>query len=203
MREIVIDILNQHGYIGIMLLILLENLFPPIPSELILTFSGFMTTYTRLGIRGVVLASTAGSMLGAVLLYLLGKKLSINRIVNLLNGPCGKILRLQAKDVLKAVKSFESQGSLAVFVCRCIPILRSLISVPAGMAGMNFQKFFVLSLAGTLIWNTVLCMAGAMAGTSWEKLTIILGKYAKLTKIGIAIAIITIIIFYKKRKTKE
>ncbi|MCR2023220.1 DedA family protein, partial [Blautia pseudococcoides] len=130
-------IMDAYGYLGIALLILVENLFPPIPSEVILTFGGFMTTYTKMNIIGVVLSSTVGSVFGAILLYQIGHLVPQEKLESLLEGRVGKILHFKPEDVGSAMEWFDSKGNYTVLFCRFIPIVRSLISIPAGMAHMN------------------------------------------------------------------
>lgn len=110
MQELIITIMQQYGYVGVALLIAIENIFPPIPSEVILTFGGFMTTYTTLNIWMVILAATAGSLIGAVILYGVGCLLPPHRLKSILAGRTGKILRLYPEDVDKAVDWFHHTG---------------------------------------------------------------------------------------------
>ena len=92
MQEIIIQVMNQFGYFGVAFLIMIENIFPPIPSEVILTFGGFMTTYSELGIIGMIIAATIGSVLGALILYFVGRLLSVERLEKLVSGRLGKVL---------------------------------------------------------------------------------------------------------------
>lgn len=137
MENFVIGIMNKFGYLGIFLLILLENLFPPIPSEVILTFGGFMTISTSMNVFGVILVSTIGSLLGAIILYYLGKILNKERINKIIKSKYGKLLRIKSKDIEMADKWFDTKGRKTVFFCRFIPVVRSLISIPAGMSEMQ------------------------------------------------------------------
>ena len=116
MQAIIIDIINKFGYIGITLLIAIENLFPPIPSEVILTFAGFATTISKITVLGTILASTLGSVLGAIVLYFIGRFLSEERIDKIVSGKLGKILGLDKEDIHKAFSWFESKGKFAVFL---------------------------------------------------------------------------------------
>lgn len=173
--------MNSFGYIGIFLLILIENLFPPIPSEVILTFGGFMTTYTNMQVVGVIAASTAGSVLGAVILYYGGRMIPRRKLEKLLDGKVGKWLHFEKDDVEDAITWFQKKGKSAVLICRCVPIIRSLISIPAGMAQMRLPQFLALTILGSLVWNTVLVTAGAFTGESWEKVLEIMGAYSEIT----------------------
>ena len=144
MQEFIIEMMNNFGYFGIFFLIALENVFPPIPSEVILLFGGFMTTYTKLNIAIVIIAATLGSLLGAIVLYYIGKILNKERLKKIVSGKIGKILRLKEEDIEKADIWFDTKGQKTVFFCRFIPIVRSLISIPAGMSEMKMQKFLYL-----------------------------------------------------------
>lgn len=127
MQQWITQIMEQFGYIGVFLLILLENVFPPIPSEVILTFGGFMVTKSAdLTFLGMLAASTAGAVAGAVLLYYLGKILGLSRLERLIIK-YGGILRLKQDDLHKADSWFTKYGGIAVFLCRFIPLVRSLI----------------------------------------------------------------------------
>lgn len=204
MEQIIIDIMNQFGYLGIMLLIAIENIFPPIPSEVILTFGGFMTTYSELTIIGIIIFSTIGALLGALVLYLVGRLLKKERLMALAKGKVGKALRFKPEDIEKADNWFTKKGTKAVFFCRCIPIVRSLISIPAGMNGMKIPTFLLYTFLGTLIWNTVLTVLGSVLGENWTKLVDIINTYSKVVLVIIVILfIIGVIFFYKTRAKKK
>ncbi|WP_404329661.1 DedA family protein [Mesobacillus maritimus] len=167
MKDWIFTFMEEFGYIGIMAVIALENLFPPIPSEIVLPFGGFMTTRTMLTVPGVIIASTAGSVLGAVILYWVGRLVNVNRLESFV-GRWGHILRVSKRDIRTAEGWFLRYGNWTVFFCRLIPVVRSLISIPAGMAKMNFSTFILFSTLGTLVWNTILVSLGAFLGESWE-----------------------------------
>ena len=183
----ILDIMSRYGYLGLALLIMAENLFPPIPSEIILTFGGFMTTYTRMHIPGAVLSATVGSVGGALILYQAGRFLSPDRLDTLLSGRLGRILHLKKADIQKAADWFDSRGNYTVFFCRFIPIVRSLISIPAGMADMALGRFLWMTVAGSFLWNLVLICVGAAAGSSWQKAVEYLGSYTQAAKIVLGV----------------
>jgi membrane protein DedA with SNARE-associated domain len=191
--------MEEFGYIGILLLITLENIFPPIPSEIILTFGGFMTTYTDMTMLGVVAVSTIGSVLGAVILYWVGTFLNMEKIERIVDR-WGHIIRLTKEDIHKANGWFEKYGYWTVFFCRFIPLIRSLISLPAGMAKMNFGIFFVLTTLGTLIWNFVLIRIGAAVGDSWETIVGYMDIYSNIIYAILAIAIIGFLFLYIRKR---
>lgn len=190
MRELVLELMGEYGNLAVFLLILVENLFPPIPSEVILTFGGVMTVCTDMTPVGVILFSTAGSLAGAVILYSVGRFLPDEVFRKLLCGQIGHLLHFRLEDVDLAKGWFRERGRSAVFLCRLIPIVRSLIPIPAGIARMPFVPFLVFTAAGSLLWNTVLVYAGRIAGDSWEKVSAAFGVYSDLFLMiaGISIA---------------
>jgi len=204
MQQLIIEVMNKFGYIGVLLLIAIENIFPPIPSEVILTFGGFISTTegSTLNIVGVIIASTIGSLVGAILLYYIGKVLNKERLKKIVSGKLGKILCLKPKDIECADKWFDKKGNKTVFFCRFIPVIRSLISIPAGMSEMKMPKFIVYTTIGSLIWNSVLVILGAIVGENYEKIVNIFSTYSKITLIVLTLAAIIAIIVYKKKKRK-
>ena len=167
MESVITGLVSRFGYWGVLLLIAVENIFPPIPSEVILTFGGFLTTCTEMTPPGVILFSTLGSVAGAIVLYGVGRLLAPQRLEALLSGRVGRVLKMESADVHKASDWFAAHGWPSVFYCRCIPILRSLISIPAGMARMNLVRFLLYTTAGSFVWNAALVHLGAAAGEGW------------------------------------
>ena len=200
MQQIIIDIMNHCGYFGILFLITVENIFPPIPSEVILPFGGFMTTYSNMSILGVIVTATLGSYIGAIILYLVGYLINADKLEQLLSGKIGKALHFKKGDVKKAETWFNNKGKATVFFCRFIPIVRSLISIPAGMAKMHFIPFSLLTILGSLIWNTVLISLGAAAGNSWEKIEVYISDYSHIVLIALVLLIIGFIVYRIKYK---
>ncbi len=195
MRELVLELMGEYGNLAVFLLILVENLFPPIPSEVILTFGGVMTVCTDMTPVGVILFSTAGSLAGAVILYSVGRFLPDEVFRKLLCGQIGHLLHFHLEDVDLAKGWFRERGRSAVFLCRLIPIVRSLISIPAGIARMPFVPFLVFTAAGSLLWNTVLVYAGRIAGDSWEKVAAAFGVYSDLFLMIAGISITFAVLF--------
>ena len=182
MQEFIVQIMNQFGYLGVCFLIAVENIFPPIPSEVILTFGGFMTTYTRLTVPGVVIFSTLGSMIGALVLYWAGTVLNPERLETLTKGKLFKVLGFEKEDVDKTICWFDKHGKKAILLGRCVPIIRSLVSVPAGMAGINMPVFLAYTMIGSTIWNIILVSLGAILGASWEVVLVYIAKYSAFIK---------------------
>lgn len=207
MEQIIIDIMEQVGYLGVFLLIAIENIFPPIPSEVILVFGGFMTTYTSLNIPIMILAATLGSLLGAIVLYYIGKIFNKERLKRIVNGKIGKVLRLKASDIEKADKWFDTKGNKTVFFCRFIPIVRSLISIPAGMSEMPMKKFLLYTISGSLIWNTVLIIVGSVVGDKWETIVGYLDNFSNIILIILVIIFVVAMYYWfvirKKKQSKK
>ena len=201
MQQVIIETMNQFGYLGVTLLIAIENIFPPIPSEVILTFGGFMTTYTALTAWGVILSATIGSVFGAIVLYYAGRLLSSERLDKLLNGKVGRVLHFSKEEVDYTMNWFLEKGKYSVFFCRCIPILRSLISIPAGAAHMKMPVFLIMTIIGSFIWNVILVHLGVFAGASWDIAVKSMSAYSDLIKIILLIvaAIVVLSIYFKKR----
>lgn len=188
--------MDQFGYLGILFLIMIENLFPPIPSEVILAFGGFMTTYSNMNVFFVILFSTLGSLIGAVILYFIGFILNKDRITKILSGRIGKILHLKCSDVEKADAAFLKNGNKTVLFCRFIPIIRSLISIPAGVSKMPFLGFMFYTACGTIIWNTILVVIGRMLGSNWVRLVEFINEYSSFTLVVLGI-LLFVMLFYK------
>ncbi len=200
MQNWIISIMEQYGYVGVALLIAVENIFPPIPSEVILTFGGFMTTYTSLNIWGVIVSATFGSVIGAIVLYGVGYLLPPHRLKTLLAGRLGKLLRLYPRDVDKALEWFHQTGTSTVFFCRFVPMIRSLISIPAGFARMNLGSFLLLTTLGSFLWNTVLVWVGVAARESWDVIAGRLDSVSGAAKFVIVLAALAALGFFLKKR---
>lgn len=162
------DLIDSVGLVGVAVLVALENVFPPIPSEVILLLAGYNVELNRFGFVGAVLAATVGSVIGAYFLYGVGRLLSEERLEALLAG-VGKYVGLKKKDVHKGFQWFERHEDSVVFFGRLIPVVRSVVSIPAGAEKMPLVKFTILTGIGSLIWNTVWVSIGWGLGSQWEK----------------------------------
>ncbi|MGM9921522.1 MAG: DedA family protein [Bhargavaea sp.] len=202
MENWITDIMEQFGYAGVFVLIMVENVFPPIPSEVILTFGGFMTTASSLTKIGVIAASTAGSVAGAIILYYIGRLLDVERLGKIVDR-WGRVLRLTREDIHKADAWFDKYGPWTVFFCRLVPLIRSLISLPAGMSNMNIWLFLLLTTLGSLIWNTVLVSLGAAVGDNWESIVHYMDIYSNIAYALIAVLGIAAIIWYINFRRKR
>ncbi|EOI6974767.1 DedA family protein [Listeria monocytogenes] len=202
METWITSIMADFGYIGIFVLIMIENLFPPIPSEIILTFGGFMTTVTSLNVVMVIIVATLGSVVGAILLYKVASYFGKERLTKIVLK-YGRILRLKESDIERAENFFLKYGSWAVFLCRMIPLIRSLISIPAGMTKMKMSKFLILTTAGSLLWNTVLIGLGAMLGESWNKIVVFMDSFSTIIYSVIAITLVVGLGFFFRARFKK
>lgn len=203
MQEFIINIMNSYGYLGVFLLILIENIFPPIPSEVILLFGGFMTTYTSLNVLGMTMSSTLGSVLGALILYKIGNFFNKETLKRLIHTRLGKLLRINNSDIDSSFNYFQTKGEKTIFFCRFIPLIRSLISLPAGINKMNITKFMIYTTLGSLIWNVVLITLGHIVGSNWKSILKIFDLYSTYAVVIIFIISIVLIIKFYKKKLKE
>lgn len=183
MQELMIHIMDTYGYLGVCFLIAVENIFPPIPSEVILTFGGFMTTYTRMSVPGVVIFSTLGSTIGALVLYGVGLSLTPDRLARFFESKLFKWLGFDKDEMERTMRWFEQKGKKAILFGRCVPIIRSLVSVPAGMAQVPMPLFLFYTIVGSTVWNILLVSLGAMLGASWDSVLVWLEKYAAVIRI--------------------
>lgn len=191
MGDFILNVMENFGYIGICFLIALENIFPPIPSEVILTFGGFLTTYSNLGPLGVIISATIGSLIGAIVLYYLGYFFS---------DKLEKLFKMD--DIKKANNWFKEKGCKAVLYCRFVPIVRSLVSIPAGINKMNMLIFLLYTSIGTIIWNTVLVYAGVFLGDNWSYFAGVISRYSKVVLVIIILGILLRIWIRKLKNDK-
>jgi membrane protein DedA with SNARE-associated domain len=181
--ELVVSLVDRLGYVGLALAIAAENLFPPIPSEAILPLAGFNVSQGRFSYGMVVLATTIGSVVGALILYGVGRWLGKERLRALVRDHGSKIF-LKTEDVDKADVWFDRYGPPAVLLCRMVPIVRSLISIPAGIDRMPLPTFVLFTALGSALWNAVLVGAGWALGSQWERVEVVV-DYAQYVVIGV------------------
>jgi membrane protein DedA with SNARE-associated domain len=168
LEERVIDIIERFGYAGIALLIALETVFPPLPSEIILPLGGFTASRGDLTLWGVMLAATFGSVTGALVLYGVGRWFGQERLYWLVDR-YGRYVMLKQSDIDKANDWFERYSGKAVIIGRLVPVVRSLVSIPAGMTKMSLPVFIVYTTLGSALWNGILVGAGYILGDNWEE----------------------------------
>ncbi|MFW1736675.1 DedA family protein [Acinetobacter sp. ULE_I001] len=191
--------MEQLGYFGIALLMFLDNVFPPIPSEVIMPSAGFAASKGQLLLSGVIIAGSIGSLVAAALLYWVGRKIPNQSIFNWVDR-YGKYLFIKSDEVKKALDWFEKYGHRVVFFGRMVPAVRSLISIPAGMSHMPFWKFMLYSGVGTIIWTTFLACVGYYFGNNIELMQQIFSRVGYVI-IGIVLILVAYF-FYKKSKAR-
>jgi membrane protein DedA with SNARE-associated domain len=201
MEQIITDFINQWGYTAIFILILLENVLPVVPSEIILTFAGLMSVKSGLSIAILFTISTIASFIGLLILFYLCRLISENSLYRFVDK-YGKWVKLKSKDLKRANDWFKKYGAWAVLLCRFIPVLRVLITIPAGINRMNVVKFVTLSLLGTTIWNFALILLGRVLSDSFDVLMNALHTYSYVMYIILIIAILYLAyrLFFKKHK---
>ena len=168
MADWMTDLIAEHGYFALVLLMLLENIFPPIPSELIMPFAGYAAAKGDINPIGAVVAGSAGSLLGAFAWYGVGYGLGTERLKRFANR-YGRWLTMSESDVDRAQRWFERYGGAAVCIGRLVPAVRSVISAPAGIAQMGLIRFLLWSTAGTVVWTTVLTSLGYLLGSRFNE----------------------------------
>ena len=168
MASWVMRMIQSAGSPAIALLMFIENVFPPIPSELIMPLAGYMASQDQLSMAAIIIAGTLGSVLGALPLYYLGRKIGGKRMKKLAERH-GRWVTVCPEDIERAQGWFDRHGGMAVFFCRLIPGVRSLISIPAGIGKMNLAAFLAYTTAGSAIWTALLAWLGYVLGSNFEK----------------------------------
>jgi len=182
--EFITDFMQNSGYLGVFALMALENIFPPIPSELIMPFAGFVAARGDLHVVGVLLAGTAGSVAGALPWYYAGKVYGKERLEKLADRHA-RWLTVTHGDIEHAMDAFEKHGRKVVLLGRLIPAIRTLISVPAGLAKMSMAQFLLYSTVGSLIWTGVLTGAGYLLESQYERVAQYVDPVSKAVLIGL------------------
>ena len=187
--ERVVDIISLFGYWGIAFLMLLENIIPPIPSELIMPLAGFAVARGEMNMAIAIAAGTLGSVLGGLAWYYVGRILGLERIRQLADR-YGKWLGISSKEVMDTQEWFSKRGYWAIGLGRMVPGIRTYISVPAGIADMSMFQFLVYSTVGTLAWISLLTVAGFWLGASYEKVGEFLAPISKIVLVSIAVFVV-------------
>jgi membrane protein DedA with SNARE-associated domain len=198
MGEWIINLIERMGYLGIALLMFLENLFPPIPSELIMPLSGFTASRGNLNIAGVILAGTLGSIAGALFWFYVGRWVGDDRLKRWADRH-GRWITMTARDVEKADRWFDRHCHWAVLGGRLIPTVRTLISIPAGIFEMGLRRFLIFSTVGTLIWSAALAGAGYALGSEYETVSRYLGPVSTGVVVLIAAVYLYRVVTFKPR----
>ncbi|OBB73440.1 hypothetical protein A5759_15545 [Mycobacterium sp. 852014-52144_SCH5372336] len=182
-----VSLMDRLGGVGAGAVIAVENVFPPLPSEIILPLAGLSAAQGEMSLWEAIAGTTAGSVVGAVVLYLVGARLGRDRVHRLVE----RLPFFSADDLAKSEAWFRRHGSVAVLFGRMIPVVRSLVSVPAGIYCMPFVRFVALTAAGSAVWNSLLVVAGYQLGDNWETVSTWTSRYqyAVLAVAAVVIAV--------------
>jgi membrane protein DedA with SNARE-associated domain len=202
LRIIIEQIIMTLGLPGITLVMFAENLFPPIPSELVMPFAGFVVGQGRADFFSVWLAGTSGAVLGAVVLYYIGRWAD-EPIARRFMRRFGKWFLLSETDLDRALQAFTRHGEVIIFFGRLIPIVRSLISLPAGMQRMPMGKFLIFTTLGAAIWTAALTIAGVILGANWDQVLDIVRRYEQLTLLVLVIVVVAFFVIRLSRRRKQ
>jgi membrane protein DedA with SNARE-associated domain len=189
------DAVTTLGYPGILIAMVAENLFPPIPSEIVLPLAGYEVSQGNLTFVLAVLAATLGSVVGALILYAIGRfggRPAIDR--------WGRVLRVSHRDVDRAERWFDHYGDRIVFLSRMVPLIRSVVSIPAGILEMPVIRFVALTTAGSLLWNVLLIGAGYTLGTRWEDAAELVGRFSDAMKVIAVLAVAAAVVWLWRRR---
>ena len=203
------DVINQFGYFGVALLVIIENVFPPIPSEIVLPFAGFVAqqgsgaAQSDTSVIGMMIAATIGSVVGALILYFVSAAIGPDRLRAFVEK-FGKWFGVKRSDLVRAEAWFDRRSLLAVLVGRCVPLIRSIVSIPAGFRRMKLSSFVVLTAIGSAVWNIALIGAGAVLKDQWD----VVGDYVGVFQWVVVAAIIVVLAKFvlsriKRRNTSK
>ena len=189
-----IQIISSLGYFGVFFLMVLESMIFPMPSELVMPFAGFLIARGEMTFLFVMLSATLGSLIGSLISYYIGKYGGERFVLRY-----GKYFLLNKEHLKKTEKWFHKKGELTIFIGRFIPVVRHIISIPAGIGRMNLKKFILYTLLGAGMWNFILTYLGFVLGNNWEKIQ----QYSHYLSWAILIAIGIIIIYFIAKKISK
>ena len=192
------DLIRSAGYVGLFAVVLAENLVPPIPSEIVLPFAGWEVAQGELALLPALVAATAGSVAGALILYWIARRGGRRAIL-----ATHRVSRVTAADLDRVDARFRRHGAWLVLTGRCVPGLRSVISVPAGMAHMHLGLFVALTALGSAVWNTVLIGAGIALGSQFEEVDTIVGPLSTAVVALLAFVILIVLVKLRRRGTSS
>lgn len=187
----VLDVIDTIGYAGVAFMVALENVFPPIPSEVVLPAAGFAAGQGNANVFGMMVAATIGSVIGAWILYLVSAAIGPVRIHAFIVR-YGRWFGIKAQDLDRSEKWFDDHANKAVLICRCVPLIRSLVSIPAGFRRMDPVRFTIYTAVGSLVWNVLLVGAGYGLGDQWEKV----GSYIDVIQYVVIAAILAFVAWW-------
>jgi membrane protein DedA with SNARE-associated domain len=162
------DVIERLGAVGVALLVILENVFPPIPSEIVLPFAGFVAQRGDGSVVVMIFAATLGAVVGALVLYGIAAVIGPERLAAFV-ARFGRWFGVKPADLVRAEQWFDRHAVAAVLLGRCVPLIRSIVSIPAGFRRMAITPFLLYTALGSLVWNTALIGAGAILGNQWER----------------------------------
>ena len=209
------DVINQFGYFGVALLVVIENVFPPIPSEIVLPFAGFVAqqgagaanavadaAQSDTTVIGMMIAATIGSVVGALILYFVSAAIGPERLRAFVER-FGKWFGVKSTDLVRAEAWFDRRSTAAVLVGRCVPLIRSIVSIPAGFRRMKLTSFVVLTAIGSAVWNIALIGAGAVLGDQWERVGEYVGIFQWLVIGAILVLLVRFVVSRVKNRQRQ
>lgn len=192
------DVIYALGYLGLALLLVAENLFPPIPSEVVLPLAGFLVGRGDLSFFGALAAATAGSTAGALILYAMGRWGGRRLVLRY-----GRWLRVDRPQLDRAEGWFKRWGDWVVLAARVVPVARSIVSIPAGTAKMPLARFLILTTVGSTVWNALLIGAGVILGANWATVQNWVGSYSNVVLVVAAVGVAAFLVFRHYRRDKR
>jgi membrane protein DedA with SNARE-associated domain len=209
------DVINQFGYLGVALLVVIENVFPPIPSEIVLPFAGFVAQQGASAVNatagaaqsdttvvGMMIAATIGSVVGALILYFVSAAIGPERLRQFVER-FGKWFGVKSSDLVRAEEWFDRRSVVAVLVGRCVPLIRSIVSIPAGFRRMKLTSFVVLTAIGSAVWNIALIGAGAVLGDQWERVGEYVGVFQWLVIAAVLLLLVRFVVSRLKNRRRK
>jgi len=181
----VVSVVEALGPVGVGLLVALENVFPPIPSEVVLPVAGYVASQGQMNLAGAIVGATVGAVAGAWLLYGLGVWFGAPRLRRWLD----RLPLMEVEDLDRAESWFQRHGGAAVLIGRCVPIVRSLVSIPAGLERMPQARFLLYTAIGSAVWNSGLIVAGYVLGAQWEDV----GHYSDYINLAVVAVIVLLV----------
>ena len=195
------DVIEQLGYLGVALLVVLENIFPPIPSEIVLPFAGFVAQQGSESVVLMILAATVGSVIGALIMYWIAAIIGDDRL-HAFTRRFGKWVQIREADLTRAEEWFDRHAMSAVLVGRCVPLIRSVVSIPAGFRRMKLIPYIAYTFLGSLVWNIALVGAGAVLGENWERVEPVVATFQWIVIVVILAGIARLAyVVYQRRRT--
>jgi membrane protein DedA with SNARE-associated domain len=196
------DVIEQLGYLGVALLVVLENVFPPIPSEIVLPFAGFVAQRGSDSVVLMILAATVGSVIGALIMYWIAAVIGDERL-HAFTRKFGKWVQIREADLTRAEEWFDRHAVSAVLVGRCVPLIRSVVSIPAGFRRMKLIPYITYTFLGSLVWNIALVGAGAILGENWERVEPVVAAFQWIVIVLVVAAVARLAYtFFRRRRVQ-